>query len=43
MLGLALWIWPPPGGTANAVLHAFVPSLDFSDPRNCGYAAITGL
>ncbi len=43
MLGLALWTWPPHGGTANAVLPAFVPSLDFSNPRNSGYAAITGL
>ena len=43
MLGFALWIWPQPGGTANAVLPAFVPSLNFSDLRNSGYAAITGL
>ena len=42
MLGFALWLWPQPGSTTGSVLPAFAPSLDFSDLRNSGYAAITG-
>ena len=41
MLGLALSLWIKPASQATPA--PFIPSLDFTDARNSGYAALIGL
>lgn len=44
MIGFALGLWLPGSPAAGNPPVIFQPSLDFTDPRNSGYAAIlTGL
>jgi hypothetical protein len=45
MIGFAFWLWPPGSPNTGAPPPpTFQQSLDFSDLRNSGYAAIlTGI
>ena len=41
MLSLALSVWMRPSAQVQSP-PAFTPSLDFTDARNSGYAAVIG-